>query len=49
MSSVTVEDFDPNRHRNPMRFVDDAQFQRRSHAGALEPYRVCRLSPAFPI
>ena len=40
MSRVNFEDYDPERHLNPMG-VDDAQRQRRLHAGNIVPYRVC--------
>lgn len=41
MSRITIEDFDVLRHRNPMRYVDNAQRERQRRAPTIVPYKVC--------
>jgi len=44
MAQITIEDFDPLRHPNPMSYVDNAQAERSAHVGKLVPYKVCVVS-----
>ena len=43
MSSIRIQDFDPEDHPNPMRYVDDAQRIRYERSGGLAPYKVCAI------
>ena len=41
MPQIVIEQFDVNRHPNPMRWVDDSQRQRHQRSPNLVPYSVC--------
>jgi len=41
MARVTIEDYDPSRHGNPMWYIDDAQRERYNRAPTTVPYKVC--------
>ncbi len=41
MARITIDDFDPVRHPNPMASVDNGQAQRAARVGRLVPYKVC--------
>jgi hypothetical protein len=44
MAQVTIEDYDPRRHHNPMWYIDDAQRERHQRAPTMIPYKVCLVT-----
>jgi hypothetical protein len=41
MARITIEDYDWQRHRNLMSYIDDAQYKPHRRAPTLIPYKVC--------
>ncbi len=44
MARITIEDYDPLRHRNHMSCIDDAQRERHSRAPTIVPCKVCLVT-----
>lgn len=44
MASIKIERYDPQRHLNPMRYMDDVQGKRHTKAPTLFDYHVCLVS-----
>jgi hypothetical protein len=44
MATITIENYDPLRHRNPMSYIDDAQHERHLRAPTIVPYKVCLVT-----
>jgi hypothetical protein len=44
MARITIEDYDPARHNNRMRYIDNAQAERHLRAPTMVPYKVCLVS-----
>src|SRR5262245_33978029 len=41
MARITIEDFDPKLHGNPMWYIDDAQRERHLRAPTIVDHKVC--------
>jgi hypothetical protein len=44
MARITIEEYDPMRHGNPMWYIDDAQRERHQRSPTLISYKVCLVS-----
>jgi hypothetical protein len=44
MARITIENYDPLRHRNPMCYIDDAQRKRHHRAPTIVPCKVCLVT-----